>query len=410
MVRGLLEVLLLVLSIVCVLGTMEVVHRWKSPDFLFPSEAAKRALTASGSYQPNTGVILDVDRDRRGRTFVTLPNFSNGTSVTLATVANPHQVDSPLLQPYPDWSWHQKGNCNGLTSVFRIKIDHCNRLWALDSGVVDVFGSYIQACPARLLVFDLNRDVLIKRYIFPQNVLQQDSLPITIEVEASEMCSDTYAYVADVVAYKLIVYHMESDRSWVVNSRAFYPNTNYENFSIAGSQFQIQDGLFALTLSPMSSGGRTLFFHSLASNCESSVRTSVLKNARSQSGGPLSIDNQVRNCFGTRRAQSAAEAMDSRGILFSSNLTENAVDCWNWNTPFSQRQVVKSDPFLQFISGMKVIRGPNGEELWAISSRFQKIATETLNRREYNFHILRGSTEALARKGGCESSGWWWWY
>lgn len=56
-----------------------------------------------------------------GRTFVTLPKWKFGVPATLAVIPK-NATSSPLLQPYPNWNWHVEGNCNGLTSVFRISV------------------------------------------------------------------------------------------------------------------------------------------------------------------------------------------------------------------------------------------------------------------------------------------------
>lgn len=42
---------------------------------------------------------------------------------------------SPKLIPYPSWQANELGNCaSGLTTVYRIKADQCDRLWVLDVG------------------------------------------------------------------------------------------------------------------------------------------------------------------------------------------------------------------------------------------------------------------------------------
>lgn len=42
---------------------------------------------------------------------------------------------SPKLIPYPSWQGNELGNCaSGLTTVYRVKADQCNRLWVLDVG------------------------------------------------------------------------------------------------------------------------------------------------------------------------------------------------------------------------------------------------------------------------------------
>lgn len=36
------------------------------------------------------------------------------------------------------------------------QVNKCGHLWALDSGVVNLFVSGVQKCPPKLVVFDLN--------------------------------------------------------------------------------------------------------------------------------------------------------------------------------------------------------------------------------------------------------------
>lgn len=50
---------------------------------------------------------------------------------------------SPKLTPYPSFKGNQLGDCeNGLTTVYRIKADKCDRLWILDVGTYG-YGKYI---------------------------------------------------------------------------------------------------------------------------------------------------------------------------------------------------------------------------------------------------------------------------
>jgi hypothetical protein len=53
--------------------------------------------------------------------FVTIPRFKPGVPATLTTVAQ-SENGRPLLTPYPDWSWHREGSCDGITSVFRVQV------------------------------------------------------------------------------------------------------------------------------------------------------------------------------------------------------------------------------------------------------------------------------------------------
>lgn len=47
-------------------------------------------------------------------------------------------TSSPQLIPYPDWETNREGNCDGLTTTYRVRLDECDRLWVLDSGTVGI--------------------------------------------------------------------------------------------------------------------------------------------------------------------------------------------------------------------------------------------------------------------------------
>lgn len=56
------------------------------------------------------------------RIFVTVPRFTTGIPITLATVSNKQGSGGPILKGYPDFWWNEsKGqSCMGIISVFRI--------------------------------------------------------------------------------------------------------------------------------------------------------------------------------------------------------------------------------------------------------------------------------------------------
>lgn len=53
-----------------------------------------------------------------------------------------------------------------IVSPFQIRVDECNRLWVMDTGLVDILGDSKQILPPALIIFDLNTDQLIRRYSF----------------------------------------------------------------------------------------------------------------------------------------------------------------------------------------------------------------------------------------------------
>lgn len=76
---------------------------------------------------PGNGVPIDVDVDYRdigSRIFVTIPRFTTGIPVTFGVVSNAGATGGPIVQAYPDYSWHSSHgqNCDGITSVFRVTV------------------------------------------------------------------------------------------------------------------------------------------------------------------------------------------------------------------------------------------------------------------------------------------------
>lgn len=68
---------------------------------------------------------------------------------------NIRKVDSPILTPYPDFQTNNINLPDGLVSIFRVRIDECDRMWGLDTGVNDILGDSQVVRPMRLIVIDL---------------------------------------------------------------------------------------------------------------------------------------------------------------------------------------------------------------------------------------------------------------
>jgi hypothetical protein len=133
-----------------VLAELKEVFAWKQVDFNFPNETAREEALKSGDYDPKQALPLGIAY-YEGRVFVSLPKWKGGTPATLASIpfdAAKNETTAPLLNPYPNWSWHARpeGDCDGLTSVFRMRVDQCGRLWVLDSGLEKVALGGKQVC------------------------------------------------------------------------------------------------------------------------------------------------------------------------------------------------------------------------------------------------------------------------
>lgn len=147
------------------------VFAWRQMDFKYPSDEVRRFAIEEGSFVPENAINPIGVAAAGSRVFITMPRWKHGVPATLATVNyNPSTAaaSSPALTPYPDWSWNRVGNCEGLTSVYRVKVDECGRLWAVDTGVINSFNQAQRICPPQVVAFDLSTDKMVYRYRFPQ--------------------------------------------------------------------------------------------------------------------------------------------------------------------------------------------------------------------------------------------------
>ncbi|GLH04183.1 Protein yellow, partial [Gryllus bimaculatus] len=413
------------------LTRLQELYTWRGVDFQFPNAAVRAAAIRSGAYVEGSAVPLDVDvyqGESGQRVFVTLPRLNPGTPTTLATVVEDPRAgaayvpggspgSAPLLTAYPDWAWNRQGDCDALTSVFRMQVDQaCGRLWALDTGRVDILSRFELICPPKLVVFDLRGgDRVLKKHRFPDDVLQAGSLPVTVAVDVRgadrHSCGSAFAYVADVTEYGLVVYDLYNDRSWRVNHKYFYPYPTSGTFNVAGTTFDLMDGVLGLALSPalpQEGGERRLYFHSLASVRESWVSTGVLRNASLFADGANAARGLFRLSEGERPSQAAAEAMDPHGVLFFSLLARNSLNCWVAATgsPYNARSLVEldqDDRALQFASGLKVVTGRDGApEVWLLTSRFQRLMGSGLDPTDFNFRVLRAPVRLLVKGTKCD--------
>ncbi|KAJ8683555.1 hypothetical protein QAD02_019347 [Eretmocerus hayati] len=179
-------------------ANMETAFKWRYIDYNWPSKAERSEAIRTGAYNTSAPLPMDVDVSHDGRVFLSMEG-GPGVPARLGYVTKNKSSAGPLLQPYPDWSWHQGNDCDTtIKEVLRVSIDKCNRLWVLDTGSRNASK---RLCQPKVLVFDLNNDSLISRIILPDEIIQEArtnlSLPATIIVEThGYVCHDTTEIVA----------------------------------------------------------------------------------------------------------------------------------------------------------------------------------------------------------------------
>ncbi|OWR44676.1 yellow-h3 [Danaus plexippus plexippus] len=372
-------------------------YKWKYVDFDFPSERHRQRSISNGDYIPENCLPLGLEV-WGNRMFVSLPSWRRGIPATLTTVSRTGGNSSPLLKPYPDWSYHRaydKGkNCTGLTSVFRMNVDSCGRLWVLDAGQIDSQDSPKQICPPSLVVFNLEKDIPIARYVIPKKYVLEDSLFSNIIVDTRlQDCSDLYVYIADTWRFGLIVFRESDQMFWRFNHHFFFPDPLASNFTLHGLNFQWTDGILGLALSPIHTyGDRKLYFHPMSSYREFYVQTSVLRDPSrvNSSASEFRLLEESRGPFG----HSSASAIDRNGIMFYGLVTRDSVGCWDTRKPYIKSYlgiVAKNAETLIFPNDIRISQEER-QTIFVITNRLPMYQDGPLDPEDYNYRIMFADT------------------
>ncbi|XP_076623554.1 major royal jelly protein 9-like [Colletes latitarsis] len=371
---------------------LSVVMEWKYFDFVFENDAKREEAIKSGTYNHSKCFPIDVDM-WLDKMFVTIIR-DEGVPSSLNIVSKMKGPGGPLLQPYPSWEW-TKTDCTGITSVYRVAIDKCDRLWVLDTGVLGTK----PICPAQLLCFDLWSSKLLKRIKIPENIAVNSTtgkgLLVTPIVQmANDDCSSTFVYMADAEGQALIVYDGKQLKR--VTSKAFVYDPEETTYTIEGQSFELQDGPVGMAVSHITD---RLYLSPMSS------RNLVLISTQLFSALEKTNDYSFREIKKFLPAQSSAKAISRKGVLFMGLLGETAIVCWCEDKVLKTRNLVtiaQNSETLQGITGLKVKELPEySDVLFALTNRYQKIATGTMNFNEINFRVLKQYVDILVNNTAC---------
>lgn len=311
------------------------------------------------------------------------------------------------MKPYPSWSAHRYSgeDVPEIISPFRIRADRCGRLWVLDTGVDDILNDTKSLAPPQLLIYDLQNDNLLRRFSIPQDQHTNNSFFANIAVEDHD-CDNTFAYAADLGSPGLVVYSWNQQESWRVKHNYFHPDPLAGNFSVAGVNFQWDDGIFGVALSKKQSDGYSqLYFHPFSSTQEFSVSTSILQNSTLAQSDEIYKEFKV---LGTRgpNGQSGAAFLDQlTGVLFYAMPNLNAITCWKTsNRDYNYKsigRVYMSPVEMVFPNDVKV---DDEDRLWVLSDRLQQFMYHELNTDEINFRILKAHVKDAIENTACDTT------
>ncbi|KAG5883602.1 hypothetical protein JTB14_025176 [Gonioctena quinquepunctata] len=353
-------------------------NQWNLLDFDLPYHVDYRDIKLENTVF--TG--LEVTDDR---IFLAMPRLRAGVPATLATIPrNTPPKSSPVLRAYPDWSMHGsvRGdvNCSGLISIYRMRLDSCNRLWVLDSGVMTSLDDFTRVCQPKLVVFDLYSDQIVRTVLLPDGVLRPSTLLTNLVVDESIQgrCDSSFVYMTDTAAPGMVVYDGTRDQAWRLSHPTMFPDPDFSDYEIAGETFSLMDGVVGMSHSPKLA---TVYFQPLATDRIFSIPTSVLTK-----GPPAEFEKLPITFVGKKSSQGLGLTVNLIDeTLYFSPLVETSVASWNPLT--NQQKLLAYDvEKLQFLADL---RWKSDGTLWLLSTRFQKFFLRTITPDEVNLRIIR---------------------
>lgn len=108
-----------------------------------------------------------------------------------------------------------RADSNKIISVYRTRIDECNRLWFIDTGLLEYPNNATQVQPPSIWVIDPNNGNVIRRFEFPGNIEQRGNgvASITVDVDPRN-CDGAFAYIPDLFFNRMYVYSYRQNRMW----------------------------------------------------------------------------------------------------------------------------------------------------------------------------------------------------
>lgn len=167
-----------------------------------------------------------------------------------------------------------------VVSVYRPRVDECDRLWFIDTGVLEFPNNRINVQRPSIWVINLNDDSLLHRFEISSDIVADGRGLVSLTIDDPHgTCQDTFAYITDWLNSKLTVYSLRQNRAWSVDHNFFHFDPLYGSFNVDGFQFTRRDGLFSVALSHRHIDGyKQAFFHAMCSNSEFVVSTAILRN------------------------------------------------------------------------------------------------------------------------------------
>nr|XP_034190763.1 protein yellow-like [Osmia lignaria] len=389
--------LLLVAFIVVANGhDFKTIYSWNYVDFDFPNESIRDSLISSGHYIPENNMPLGL-QSWNDKFFITIPRWKNGVVSNLNYISKNDQSQSPKLIPYPNWEMNCIDFPGSIVSIFRTKVDACDRLWGVDTGITDILGNATVVQPVRIFVFDLKTDKVLRVYTLKDSDQTSNSFfaDAVVDVDPNN-CDNAHLYISDLSGYGIVVYSWAKNDSWRITHNYFHFDPLHGDYNISGYNFQWTDGVFGLSLStPRNDGYKTLYFHAMSGITEFSVSTEVLQDDTLK----RSSDYHTFHVEGKKgaRSQGPTSLIDTKtGIDYFTQVSKNGVACWDTSVPLDEDSfvlVAQDNTTLVFPQDISI--DPLFNMLYVLSDNLPQLMFSNYDPKTRNFFLTAADLDSL---------------
>ncbi|XP_073999935.1 protein yellow-like [Rhodnius prolixus] len=380
-------------------------YSWEIIDYEFPSLEERAKAEAEGLYKPGNSFISSIDL-WGDFLYLAVPRMKPGVPSTLNYINISDPMKSPILKPYPSWEANYFNNTakkQGMTSVHSLRVDVCNRLWAIDSGLSDELNTNREENLPSLFVYNLIDRSLVRKYILVDEQFYRDSKFRNIVVDVTPgNCENAFAYLAD-TQHGLLVYRWYTNESHKISNNYFSFEPIWGSFRTStGNLYQLNDGVLGMALSmPNQEGHRELFFQPLAGILVYRISTRILQNK-----------SMPAECYkhtyllGNRgdNMQSSASIFDQNtGTLFYTTVIKNGIACWNsfrGDNINPQNQGIINE-FNEPLSYPADIRIDKNGSLWVLTNKMMDFLYEK-EQSTTPYRIFTGTLHTLIKNTPCK--------
>ncbi|XP_030369539.1 L-dopachrome tautomerase yellow-f2-like [Scaptodrosophila lebanonensis] len=343
----------------------------------------------------------------RGRLFITMPRRRVGIPSTLNYIdlRRDGSQTSPKLHAYPNFELNQFNNsAQNIVSVYRTTVDACQRLWFIDTGMLEYPDNRQQIRRPSIWIVDLSTDRVLKRFDIPESIVDTGRGLASLSIDViPQRCEQAYAYIPDLVNSQLYVYSLAEDRMWAFSHNYFNFDPVAGDLNIGGQSFRWDDGIFSTTIGPLlRDGSRNVYFHAMASNNEFVVSNRVLQQESNAARSDQGDDFRVLGSRG-QNMQSTMHEYDPRtGVIFYNEIQQNGIGCWKESTPFSATNhgtVIRDAERMIYPSDLTI---DDEGTMWVMSNSMPIFIYSNLDTNVFNFRIWKQNVVEAKRNTVCE--------